>query len=464
MLIGDTGCGAAGAGAAGSAGASGGVVAETRGAGSCVPEQVARLLHGRPVEVVHPGLSRTRAMLEALGRPERSFRSLHVGGTNGKGSIAVCAGGVLAADGRRTGLYLSPHVVEFGERIQLSGTSLEPELLDRCARRVLPEADRVEASHFEALTVLAFLALAEAGAEWVVAEVGMGGRLDSTNVLEPEACAISGVALDHEEYLGDSLRDIAVEKAGILKGGIPAVVAPMAAPARSVIRERARALGAPLFLWGEHACARDVGVSREGTRFRYEACRGGERPRSLELFVPLAGRHQARNAGMGLLLLEVAGALPAEPVVRRGLAGVRHPGRLEVLDDDRHLLVLDVAHNPAALDAALSGLEDLDAPSPRVALVSILADKPWRTMLLRLASEMDAVVCTDSRSAPPARRWPPARVAEFDEEGSVEFVPELVRALERARELAVGGTVLVTGSSYLVGDVLRSRTANLPAG
>lgn len=394
-------------------------------------------------------------MLEAVGGPEGSFRSLHVGGTNGKGSVTACAAAVLEASGRSAGRYLSPHVADFGERIQLNGAAVDPSLLGRCARRLLPEADRVEASRFEALTALAFLSMAEAGAEWVVAEVGMGGRLDSTNVLTPKACAISSVAVDHEEHLGESLREVAAEKAGILKEGVPAVVGAMPVMAGRVVEERARRCRAPLHRWGRDVCVREVETALDGTRFRYESRR---RPRGLHLSAPLAGRHQARNAAVALALLEVSGTAPGEDAIRRGLAAVRHPGRLQVLPDGGCLLLLDIAHNPAALDAVLEALDDLDAPPPRVALVSMLRDKPWRRMLRRLLRELEAVVCTSSDSAPEERRWSLERTEALGQWGRMETRAEPDAGLERARELADGGTVLVTGSTYLVRDVLRERT------
>src|SRR5215216_213123 len=209
-------------------------------------DQPGAWLFARPTGGIRWGLERTLELLAGVGDPHRRFRSLHVGGTNGKGSVAaLCDAALRAADPSRTvGLYTSPHLVSFDERIRIGGRTVERELLLACEARLRPEIERTGASFFEATTAIAFLCFAEAGVEAAVVEVGLGGRLDSTNVLEPEACAVTNVARDHTEYLGETLEEIAAEKAGIFKPGVPAVIGERDPHIRSVLAERAHAAGA----------------------------------------------------------------------------------------------------------------------------------------------------------------------------------------------------------------------------
>ena len=417
---------------------------------------VVRLLRDRPTTGIKWGLDRTRAILSGLGDPQESFESYHVGGTNGKGSVSVLAGALLAAAGLRTGLYLSPHMIRFAERVRVppDRRPAPPDLLEECAERVAPLADRAGASRFEAITALGFLALAETGVEAACVEVGLGGRLDATNVLRPRGAAVVTVALDHGEFLGETLAEVAREKAGILKPGAPAAVGRVPREAAEVLEARAREVDAPLHRLGREALVEDVEVTAAPsgeTRFRYVSRR---RPEGVALRVPLAGRHQADNAALALLLVEAAGPDVEEEEVRRALAGVRHPGRLQLVEREG-LWVLDVAHNPAAVEAVLTAVREMGAPDPRVGVVSVLRDKPWREMVSRLADGLDAVVCTVPASADPARRW---RLEEVDAalEGRVECVRDPGDALRRARELAGDGTVLVTGTTALVGDALQA--------
>lgn len=420
------------------------------------PPAVRELLSPRPLEEIRPGLSRTRAMLQSLGDPHRSCRTLQVAGTNGKGSVTSCAAAVLSAahggGGTPVGAYLSPHVVDFGERIQLDGRPASGALLEACARRVSPEADRAGATHFEALTVLALLAFAEADAAWAVVEVGMGGRLDATTVLSPEACAVCPIATDHEAHLGRGLRSIAREKAGVIRRAVPAAIAAQPPVPAAVVEERAREVSAPLLWLGRDASVTVSGGDVAGTRFRYRSA-GREEP--VELTVGLPGPHGAENAGLALLLLEAAGVDWTAGEARRGLSGIRLPGRLQVAQTDRGLWVLDLAHNLAAVEALLEGLRTLDLPRPWVTVCSVLGDKEWTKILERLGAATDVLVCTHAPSAPPGRRWNLETVRTRPPGRAVRVEPELERAVERAAELAGAGTVVVTGSSYLVGDVIR---------
>ena len=406
------------------------------------------------------GLARTERLLASVGDPQRSFRALHVGGTNGKGSVCASLEAALRADGRRVGLYTSPHLCSFRERIRLGGVPLgEATLLD-AARRLWPAVEAERPSFFEATTALAFLALAEAGAEVVVAEVGLGGRLDSTNVLVPEVVALTNVALDHRQYLGDTLEAIAGEKAGIIKAGVPVVTAERSESIRAIFGRRAAELRAPF-----HALAADepatVQPTPAGTRFELTTATWGP----LRLATPLAGAHQAVNAALAVRALELLPAplRPSRVAVVAGLAGVSWAGRLQHEVIDGRDWLFDVAHNPAGVEALVSALPTLALPRPLVAVVGILGDKDWSRMLPPLGAAADTLVLTEPPSAPPERRWDAATVLARLPAVPGEVQPDFARALERARALAGRGTVLVTGSFHTVGDAL-ALLGRAPAG
>lgn len=414
-------------------------------------------LFARPTGGIRWGLERTEELLAGVGDPHRQFRSLHVGGTNGKGSVsALCDAALRAADPARTvGLYTSPHLVSFDERIRIGGKPVERELLLTCEARLRPAIERTGATFFEATTAIAFLCFAEAGVDLAVVEVGLGGRLDSTNVIVPEACAITNVARDHTEYLGESLEEIAFEKAGILKPGVPAVTAETAEAPLSVLRRRAREVGAPLAEVGAGAVF-DVGVSLDGTVFELE-----ESPRwgSREVHTSLVGEHQARNAAVAAELLGLLprGIRPSWEAIEKGFASVRWAGRLQVERVRGTTWVLDVAHNPAGVASLAASLDRLRLPKPVVLVTAILNDKAWDEMLPPLLARADAAVLTVAPSSPEARRWDPADAEARIGASSripIRIIPDFAAAIQRAETMAPHGTVLVTGSVHTVGDAL----------
>lgn len=414
-------------------------------------------LFARPTGGIRWGLERTEALLAGVGDPHRLFRSVHVAGTNGKGSVsALCDAALRAADARRTvGLYTSPHLVSFAERIRIGGEPVDRDLLLACEARLRPAIEESGATFFEATTAIAFLCFAEAGADVALVEVGLGGRLDSTNVITPVATAVTNVGIDHTEFLGDSPGEIAWEKAGIFKPGIPAVTAESAPLPLSVLRRRAEEVGAPFAALDDLARVDDVRLSLEGTRFLLDSRRWGAR----EVHTPLIGEHQARNAA---LAAELLGILPADlrpgwDAVAAGFAGVRWPGRMQVVVRDGLTWVFDVAHNPAGVEALAATLDRLDLPRPCVLLAAILSDKDWRAMLPPLLARVDAAVLTVAATAPDSRRWDPVAVSESVEvpEGvAVRVIPDFGAALQRVTTMAPYGTVLVTGSVHTVGDAL----------
>jgi len=397
------------------------------------------------------GLARMEAALAEVGNPHRGYRCLHVGGTNGKGSVASIWASVLQRSGQRVGLYTSPHLCSFRERIMVDGAPLEVARLEEGARRLRPLAEDLGMSLFEACTLLALVMFAEEEVTCASIEVGLGGRLDATNVIVPEVTAITSVALDHQDYLGDSLADIAREKAGIIKPGVPLVTAEGRPAVLGVLRDRARAVGAPVHLVEPWRHMSDLRLGRGGTRFMLHSRRWGP----VELETPLPGSHQATNAALAIRALELIGRPPPLEAVREGVAGVRWPGRGQIHRIGERLFVFDVAHNRAAVAALVRTLADLAPPRPLVVLAGILGDKDWSRMLPPLVDFADRVVFTIPASAPRERLWNPRAVARVVRDGvPIETEEDLTLAVRRAESLARGGTVVVTGSCHTVGDVL----------
>jgi dihydrofolate synthase/folylpolyglutamate synthase len=420
------------------------------------PSSPGAWLFDRPSGGIRWGLERTQALLSGVGDPHLAFRSLHVAGTNGKGSVsALCDAALRAAEPARTvGLYTSPHLVSFAERIRIGGQPVPRELLLACEARLRGAIEASGATFFEATTAIAFLCFAEAGAELAVVEVGLGGRLDSTNVITPLACAITNVAMDHTDYLGSTLEKIAAEKAGILKPGIPAVTAADDPAVLAVLREAAVTAGAPLRELALGAAVSEVRVAGEGTRFELDSPHWGSR----ECHTALVGAHQAGNAALAaeLLALLPRPLRPPWEAVQRGFSAARWPGRAQLERVRGTTWLLDVAHNPAGVQTLAETLDALDLPRPRVLLTASLEDKEWSEMLPPLLTRCDAAIFTLAPSSPPERRWDPERaLASLQAAGPpVRVIPDFAAALGRAETLAPHGCVVVTGSFHTVGDAM----------
>jgi len=403
------------------------------------------------------GLERTEKLLAGVGDPHRHFNSLLIGGTNGKGSVtALCDAALRAGGGGRVGMYTSPHLVSFTERVRIDGVPVSAERLAEALERLRPAIEETGASFFEATTAMAFMVFAEEGVDTVVAEVGLGGRLDSTNVLSPLVTAVTNVGLDHTEYLGESLEEIAFEKAGIFKAGVPAIVGEANPAVAAVLRKRADDVRAPLHFLEELADITKVQTTPSETVVSFESRRWGER----QLGVPLAGAHQARNA---VLAAELLGALPEAlrpswSALSSGFARARWPGRMQIETVGSTTWLFDVAHNPGGAEVlaeSLRGMDDLQRPI--VALVGILRDKDWRGMLPQILARVDALVLTTPDSAPVSRRWDVAEVGQWcGRELGVwpRVIPDFSAAIARASTMAPHGTVVVTGSVHTVGDAM----------
>lgn len=415
------------------------------------PDPLTRdLFPGREMKVDW-GLERMETALAETGSPHLRYPVLHVGGTNGKGSVASTWASVLGHEGKRIGLYTSPHLCSFRERILVGNQPLSSVRLADAAERLRPLAQDLGMSFFEATTLLAFVVFAEEEIDAACVEVGLGGRLDATNVVRPEVTAVTNVALDHQEYLGGSLAEIAAEKAGIAKTGVPFVTAERRPAALEVFRARAAEAGAPFHAVDAWRDVSKLQLGSRGTRFALRSDRWGQ----LELKTPLLGAHQATNAALAVRSLELLSRPPSARALRRGVASVRWPGRGQIQRIGDCLFVFDVAHNAAGVGALTRVLASLAPPRPLVVLAGILGDKDWPRMLPALVDMADHVLFTVPASAPPERSWDPRAVAERIRNGTpIEVEPAIADAVRRARTLARRGTVVVTGSCYTVGDAL----------
>jgi dihydrofolate synthase / folylpolyglutamate synthase len=405
---------------------------------------------------IKPGLSRTKALLSDLGDPHHSFRVIHVAGTNGKGSTAAITASILTKQGYRVGLYTSPHLLDFTERIQINGVSIAHELVGDLTEIVRKVADiplRQPPTFFEATTAMAFTHFALTGVELAVVEVGLGGRFDATNVVNPLATVITTIGLDHQQYLGNTLEAIAGEKAGIIKHGVPVITGRIEPPALSVIRAAASRHKAPSRSLGAHFETEDEGSSQ----FSYR----GVSQSYTHLTCPLPGRHQLDNAACALAVLEVAqerGVTVSETSIREGLRTVSWPGRLETAGWKPRIL-LDGAHNPQAADVLATYLTEENVSDPSragrlILIVGMMRDKDRRGVLSRLTRipTMSLVILTKAKHP---RAAEPEELAEGIAGLSIahEITSSVPTALVRARSLATSeDTICVTGSLAVVGE------------
>jgi len=406
---------------------------------------------GNEMRTAKLGLERIRALLGALGHPERACRFLHVAGTNGKGSVCAMVESALREAGYRTGLYISPHLVEPVERIQIGGRPVSEAQFAQAFEEVHAAAEDLlgrealgaHPSYFETVTAMAFLLFRELGVELVVLETGLGGRLDATNVVQPELAAITPIDFDHERYLGNSIESIAREKAGILKAGAPAVFARQRPEALRVLEQRAAELGITV----AHTSSWRL-VSLELDRDGHCAVIDG-RNGTVRLECPLAGEHQVENALTATAILEML-EVPIE-AIERGIRQTRWPGRLERVAQAPEI-VLDGAHNPAGVRALAAHIRRFYAGRPIWIVFGALRDKSLDEIAGLLAPLADRIVLTNPNSHRAVR----AELLEaFFDHPAVEVAPSVEEAVERAAAAPADAAVFITGSLMLVGEARR---------
>jgi dihydrofolate synthase / folylpolyglutamate synthase len=403
------------------------------------------------------GLEGTQTLLEALDHPERCFHSVHVAGTNGKGSVCALIERVLRAAGVRTGLFTSPHLVDFRERIRVDGRwADENGLLERLHQlETLPNGN--ERTFFEVATALGFDVFANRGVEWAVVEVGLGGRLDTTNVLTPDLTVITSVGLDHMEILGDTIEQIAAEKAGIVKPGVPVVIgAGMDRVAARVIREVANTVGAPWTEVSEGPIENDVAFSAWLATF--ESPWG-----ALALTPRLAGSFGLANTATALTALALLNEMVPVPreALLEGLASARWPGRFERCRA-RPRLWWDCAHNPHGMEALERSWRRAGLNPPAAIVLALSRDKEVGAImkpLARLAGPGTVVIATRTKNE---RALDPARIADAARSAGLEvrILVSLREACETALALAPtpgareDAPVLLTGSVFAVGEAM----------
>jgi dihydrofolate synthase/folylpolyglutamate synthase len=396
------------------------------------------------------GLERTNALLDALGRPHDRLRSFHIAGTNGKGSVTATLDTLLRSHGLRVARYTSPHLVDFRERLLIDGLPVGPDAIVNFLERWMPEIERVGATFFEATTAMAFQLFADADVDVAVIETGLGGRLDATNVITPLVAGVTTIGVDHTEYLGTTIAEIAREKAGIFKAGVPAVIGEPAARTVELLADHAHAAGAtPVVAVADAMRIANIRLSGRGTTFDFQRERRAE---PIALHTPLVGSHQASNAATAIAMLDAAGPSfqLGDTELALALRDVSLPGRFQRVGP----YIFDVAHNPDGAIVLAATLEALQPERPVVAVLTVLSDKDWRGILTALAPVVDHFVLSVAPTAPASRLWDP-RVAEaFAHMAgiSAEVILDLNEALEAAGRM--GATVVITGSFHTVGDAM----------
>lgn len=395
------------------------------------------------------GIDRMRTFAAALGHPERAVPLIHVAGTNGKGSVAAMVAAILRAAGRRVGLYTSPHLVRLGERVQVDGVALSDAEIVAYTRELMPVAERLESerpdwgpSFFEFMTAMAFLQFARRGCDVAVVEVGMGGRLDATNIITPTVSVITSIGLDHCDILGHTLPEIAREKAGIIKPGVPVVLGRLPPEAEAVVREIAAERGAPVLAVRE--------VFGEDLAAYPRAALEGDYQRINAATATLVARALAGSFGVG------------ETQIAAGLARVRWPGRWQRarLADGR-LIVLDASHNPEGAEVLEGLLARLVAETGRrpVAITGVLGTARARPLLAALARHARAIhlVRPQQARASTFEELEALVPAEFSAGGGRVSRGAVETLFPRAGVCAAGeadDVIVVTGSIYLLGEVL----------
>jgi len=423
-------------------------------------------LYGLQKHGIKLGLDNTRRLLSLLGNPQNSFKSVHIAGTNGKGSTSAMIAAVLKTAGFKVGLFTSPHLVSFTERIRVDDVEIEEKEvveLTKEIREVIESNQPSAMNHgpflptfFEFVTALGFLYFKRKGVGWAVVETGMGGRLDATNVLVPEVSVITNIGYDHREFLGETLKEIAGEKAGIIKEGIPVVCSAQNAEAMEVISRKAAERKSGLFVHEKHFFSRPKQMDMYGITFDYEG-----KEKMDDLYVPLCGTHQLDNTSVAIKALELLGEKEVIPshFIREGLAQTKWQGRLELIKNDGCGcdFLIDGAHNPAASRALADSLRQFFIPKyERVILVlGVMADKDTKGImrpLLPLASEIIFTAPDYERAARPEK------LAEYA--GTLGFQARVTESVKAAILLAkimsgkgIGKTlVVITGSFYTIGE------------
>ncbi|MBN2627378.1 MAG: bifunctional folylpolyglutamate synthase/dihydrofolate synthase [Spirochaetales bacterium] len=406
-------------------------------------------------------LERMRELCRHFGDPQESCPVVHIAGTKGKGSTAAFLAYIQAEAGHKTGLYTSPHLTDYRERIQIitaaeGARPVPEEILTGLMNRIRSELDRKELdggypTTFELLTLLGFLSFRESGCSRVVLETGLGGRLDATNVCRPELTLITPIEKEHTEFLGNTLEEIAGEKGGIIKPGVPLLTARQKPEVLTVLKRIAGERGSSLTGLEDCLQSRKVTYNDRGSMdvlYRWE----GDISPIREISLSMVGAIQADNAALALMAVPYLSAAPSEVSVKHGLSRAHLPGRSHVLSRNP-LIMLDGAHTPRSVEAILEAFTGAASEaSERVLIFGCALDKDARAMAAVLAPPFDRIII--SRPGTFKKSDPPGVAGIFSEYALCELIEDPVEAVKTAlAELSPGGALLVTGSFYLAGEI-----------
>jgi dihydrofolate synthase/folylpolyglutamate synthase len=407
-------------------------------------------LRGQSVDL---GLFQITRLLDRLDHPERDYPAVHVAGTNGKGSVCAMIAASLQAAGHRVGLLTSPHLVDYPERIRVNGVPIRDDEAGTIIDGLEKPDGTFDGSFFEVVTALALEHFRRRGVDVAVLEVGLGGRLDATNVCFPRVTAITSIDLDHVKTLGADLPTIAAEKAGIVKPGIPVVAGAMDADARQVLEAIAARRGAPFRSAADEVEVRILSQSWDGLEVSLRLPGG----RAHGVRIPLPGRHQAANLAVAALAARLFDPRPGSlELLLGGIEDTRWPGRLQRVEGNP-VRVYDVAHNLAGSQALSDALEELGIPEGSAVVVGVLGDKDLSGMAEALARHFRTAVAATPPH--PLRARPAAETAAALREAGIESVAreDVGVAVEEAeRRLEPGGWIVVTGSLFTVGAAMQA--------
>ncbi len=408
------------------------------------------------------GLESIAALCDALGNPQLKYRVVHIAGTNGKGSTAAMTEAIAVAAGHRVGLYTSPHLVEITERIRVNGADIAPEDFARVATQVRAASEQLVATqtlpalptYFEQVTAIGYVYFAEREVDVAILEVGLGGRLDATNICAPTVCAITPVSLDHQEYLGSQLAEIAAEKAGILKPNVPVIVAPQTNEAMKVIAAKAQETNAPLIAVEAPENQAIIDEASTGMfHFQYHTAVA-----DYAVQLNLRGEHQIINARTAIHLAEALrqqGLCIAKAAIEEGLQNVQWVGRLELIEYEGRQLLLDGAHNMAGAKTLQEFLRAYEQGVPITMMFGVMSDKAiagMAEMLFPFATTLIATRINNPRSADPLVISEAATQLATPSIRAESVAAALQEALQRT---PANGLICVCGSLYLIGEVKR---------
>jgi len=398
------------------------------------------------------GLVNTARLLNYLGNPHFKYPTVHIAGTNGKGSVCAMLEAIISSAGYRAGLYTSPHLANFTERVRIGRKEIEPEFITEFVNQLKPRIERDEYTFFEVTTALAFLYFARQKVDFAVIETGLGGRLDATNLVQPEVVGITNISWEHTDILGKTLRKIAFEKGGIIKEGVPTVIGPMEGAAKKTLAEICRKKNSKNRSVPDTSKWKIERLTLEGSKFSAKV--EGRKYSNLQL--NLAGRHQVTNAVFALNIVEKLhekGWKLTEKTIRKGLQSVYWPARFQIWRR-KPLVILDAAHNPSGVQTLIQAFRDL-LPGKKVNfLFGVMGDKDYLQMLRLLAPVAKKITCVSPKTE---RAVPVSQLVGITNELGLEYgtaVSVNSGFREMLKECGEDEVLCVTGSHYMIGELL----------